>query len=101
MILLGTGVLVPPVFGSGMAFALADQANLRWHGQQLELYRLQHKNDLPTEGGHKFVLATWIIADKTVENFDRYFTPGRRDNDPHYRERRVMVGRGEDPWPEL
>ncbi|HZN38378.1 MAG TPA: type II secretion system protein [Planctomycetota bacterium] len=102
IISLLAAVLVPAVFGSQTAaFALADSANLRWHGQQLELYKLQNKRGLPIEGGHKFVLSTWTIVGKTEENFDRYFTPGRRDNDPDYRALRAQLERGEKVWEEV
>ncbi|HEX6812383.1 MAG TPA: type II secretion system protein [Planctomycetota bacterium] len=105
IISLLAAVLVPAVFGaSTAAFVQADAANLRWHGQQLELYKLQNKRGLPIEGGHKFVLATWSMVARTgmtEENFDRYWTPGRRDNDPDYRSLRARVEMGEDPWPDL
>ena len=90
------------VFGSqAAAHALADSANLRWHAQQLELYRLQNRRSLPSEGGHKFVLSTWRIVGRTAENFDRSFTPGRRDDDPDYRRLRSTVERGEKIWEDL
>ena len=102
IISLLAAVLVPAVFGSQTAaFVLADSANLRWHGQQLELYKLQNKRGLPNEGGSRFVLETWKIVGHTEENFDRYFTPGRRDNDPDYRTLRAQIERGEDPWVDL
>ena len=92
----------PAAFGSQTAANVAaDKFNLSWHTQQLELYKLQNKRGLPSEGGHKFVLATWSIVDKTEENFDRYFTPGRRDNDPDYRELRARIERGEKVWEDL
>ena len=83
------------------AAAVADVANLRWHGQQLELYKLVNKRSLPDAGGHEFVLSTWSIVDKTEENLDRYFTPRRRDNDPDYRMLRKALGRGEKIWGDL
>ena len=102
IISLLAAVLVPAVFGSQTAaFALADSANLRWHGQQLEIYKTKNKRGLPTDGGFKFVLHTWSIVGHTEENFDRYFIPGRRDNDPDYRDRRSLIERGEDPWQDL
>jgi prepilin-type N-terminal cleavage/methylation domain-containing protein len=92
---------MPTVFGSQVAAnATADSANLEWHGAQLELYKLQNK-DLPIAGGHKFVLSTWSLVGKTEENFDRYFTPGRRDNDPDYRALRAQIERGEKIWEDL
>ncbi|HZN37542.1 MAG TPA: type II secretion system protein [Planctomycetota bacterium] len=94
-------VLVPAVFSSNLAASvLADSANLRWHGQQLEIYQQKNKG-LPIEGGHKFVLSTWSIVGKTEENFMRYFTPGRRDNDPDYRKLRAQIERGEKIWENL
>ncbi|HEU4420556.1 MAG TPA: type II secretion system protein, partial [Planctomycetota bacterium] len=102
IISLLAAVLLPAVFGGQTAaFALADQANLRWHSTQLELYKLKNKGGLPMQGGHKFVLATWETVDQTQENFDRYFTPGRRDNDPDYRQQREALKRGEKVWPDL
>jgi prepilin-type N-terminal cleavage/methylation domain-containing protein len=105
IISLLAAVLLPAVFGAGVAANVtADAANLRWHNQLLELYKIQNKRGLPSEGGSKFVLSTWNMIKKTgmtEENFDRYFTPGRRDNDPDYQQRRALIARGEDPWPEL
>ena len=109
LILLCILALVVAVFGcqtaafgsQSEAFVLADSANLRWHRERLEFYRLKNKVGLPTAGGHKFVLSTWSVADHTVDSFDRYFTPGRRDNDPHYRKKRELIERGEDPWSDL
>ena len=105
IISLLAAVLVPAVFGAQTtANVTADAANLTWHSQQLQIYALQNKRGLPIEGGHKFVLATWSMISKTgmtEENFDRYFTPGRRDNDPEYRTLRMKIERGEDPWPDL
>ena len=99
---LGWLTLMPTVFGSQVAANVtADSANLEWHGQQLGLYKLQHKRDLPIAGGHKFVLSTWSIVDKAEESFDRYFIPGRRDNDPDYRARRAQLERGGKIWEDL
>jgi prepilin-type processing-associated H-X9-DG protein len=73
---------------------------LRTHYTWFQFHKTQAKG-LPTEGGHKFVLSTWKIVDKTEENFDKYFTPGARDNDPTWREKRKLIERGENPWPDL
>ena len=95
-------VLLPNILGaSAAANTEADRFNLRTHYQWLTQYKMKNKGGLPLEGGHKFVLATWRIVDHTEENFDRYFTPGRREQDPDYRALRSMVERGEDPWPDL
>lgn len=95
-------VLLPAVFGAGSAAnAEADRFNLRTHYQWFKIYENQNKRALPHEGGHKFVLATWRVVGHTEENLDRYFTPGRRDNDPDYRAVRSQMERGEDPWLDL
>ena len=95
-------VLLPNIIGAtAAANAEADRANLRTHYQWLTEYKMKNKGGLPLEGGHKFVLATWRIVGHTEENFDRYFTPGRREQDVEFRTLRAMVERGEDPWPDL
>jgi prepilin-type N-terminal cleavage/methylation domain-containing protein len=102
IISLLAAVLLPTVFGTQVAANVtADSFNLKWHGEQLELYKMQHKRGLPTEGGAKFVLSTWSIVSKTEENFDRYFTPGRRDNDPDYRSLRNQIEKGEKIWEDI
>jgi prepilin-type N-terminal cleavage/methylation domain-containing protein len=73
--------LLPQLVGARETAKLrADQANLRWHYTTMEIYRQRHKG-LPSEGGHKFVLATWVqgVAEKTEQNRDRYFTPEVED----------------------
>ena len=96
-------VLVPDLITSrDQMNALGDEQNLRRHFVWLTTYSTK-LTGLPTEEGHKFVLATWTagIYDHTEENFDCFFTPGSRDSDPRYRELRGKVERGENPWPEL
>jgi prepilin-type N-terminal cleavage/methylation domain-containing protein len=75
-----------------------DAAQLRQHFTWLHLYRLQHDDALPAEGGHRFVLATWKVSDQTAEDLDRYFTPGARDNDARYQGLRLQLLRGERIW---
>lgn len=95
-------VLLPNILGASAAANIeADRFNLRTHFQWLTEYKLKNKGGLPLEGGHKFALATWRIVGHTEENFDRYFTPGRREQDPDVRALRALVERGEDPWPDL
>ena len=65
-----------------------------------------YKNKLksyPTEGGFRFVLATWTsgVCEHTEEKFDLYFAPGARDTDPEWIDLRKRVQKGEDPWPDL
>jgi len=97
-------VLLPRVLESrAVANASADAFQLKTHYQWLELYKSKHKKALPHEGGYKFVLSTWTskIFDHTEENFDLYFSPGSRDNDPDYRLQRERIEIGEEPWPDL
>ena len=96
-------VLLPAVMGGqDTANVAADEAQLRnSHAAWLEIYKSQHNRGLPSEGGHKFVLSTWKVVDQTPENFDRYFTPGARDNDAHYQELRKQLLKGEKVWQNL
>jgi prepilin-type N-terminal cleavage/methylation domain-containing protein len=87
-----------------VAYIAADDANMRQHYRWLELYsgptKLKH---MPTEGGHKFLLDLWVkkVIDPTEENFDRFFTPGLREQDPHYIELRKQVQQRLPIWPNL
>jgi prepilin-type N-terminal cleavage/methylation domain-containing protein len=102
IISLLAAVLLPTVFGAQVtANVTADAANLRWLNTQLEIYKTQNKRGLPIEGGAKFVLATWSVVSQIEENFDRYFIPGRRDNDPDYRLLRAQIEKGEKVWADL
>lgn len=97
-------VLLPRVLESrAAANASADTFQLKTHYTWMELYKRAHKNALPHEGGYKFVMSTWTskIFDHTEENFDLYFSPGSRDNDPDYRAQRARIEIGEEPWPDL
>ncbi len=94
-------VLLPRVFGASVrANITADSFNLKHNFGLLTEFEAKAKH-LPTAGGSQFVLATWAIVDHTEENFDRYFTPGRRDNDPNFRALRTEVEQHRDPWPDL
>ncbi len=97
-------VLLPQVIGSrDAANASADTFQLKTHHQWLEFYRMKHNRALPPEGGHRFVLSTWTsgVVPQTEENFDKYFSPGARDNDPDYQAKRKLVAKGENPWQSL
>ncbi len=97
-------VLLPNILGAQEAAnAEADRANLRRHFEWLTTYKQKHNGALPSEGGSKFVLSTWTsgIYDRTEENFDRFFTPGARENDPIWLDLRKQVQRNENPWPEI
>ena len=96
-------VLVPRVLGSrDAAYAASDAMHLgKHHAFWIERYKQKHRNFLPKNGGHKFVMELWTskIFDHTEENLDKFFTPGNQD--PYYREVRGIMERGEDPWPDI
>ena len=80
--------LLPAVLeGQREADVFADKANLKWHYDQHTIYR-NRKHKLPPDGGHKFVLAPWVmgVCDHTEENRDRFFTPGIAQDDPRWGE---------------
>lgn len=95
-------VLLPSVLENrDAANASADAMQLGTHNQWFEFYRQKHNRGLPSEGGHKFVLSTWKVIDHTAENFDKYFSPGARDNDGYYQDLRKNLLRGEIPWSDV
>jgi prepilin-type N-terminal cleavage/methylation domain-containing protein len=97
-------VLLPNILGAqDAANTQGDQANLRRHFEWFQTYQSKHNGSLPNEGGYKFVLSTWTsgIYDHTEENFDRFFTPGTRNDDPVWIDLRKQVQRKENPWPDL
>ncbi len=78
----------PDIFGARQnAEKAADQANLRWHYQQITLYQQQYKA-LPHGSGYQFVLDPWVsnIVQHTPKSFERYWIPGLAINDPRYAE---------------
>ncbi len=98
------GVLLPQLVGSQtQANVASDAIQLGTHTQFLQFYTTKHNKALPSEGGHKFVLATWTskVVDQTVENFDKYFAVGTRDQDNHYQTLRTELLKGNNPWPQL
>ena len=97
-------VLLPNILqGADAANLLGDQQNLRAHAQSYVTYQAKHNRAMPTAEGHKFVLSLWTkgIVEQTEENFDRFFIPGRRDNDPFYQESRTKLQKGEKIWQDL
>lgn len=95
-------VLAPQLMGSRAAANVStDALQMRTHAEWLLVYENKFNNALPNEGGHKFVLSTWKVIDQTAENFDRYFAPGARNDDPYYQELRMRVLKGENPWPNV
>ncbi len=80
--------LLPNVLaGRQTADIFADQANLSWHYTNIEIYKTR-KHKWPKRGGANFVLAPWVmqIVERTPENRDRYFTPGKQNLDPRWLE---------------
>lgn len=80
-----------------------DRVQLRTHAAWLKLYERKHREALPREDGHRFVLSTWTskIFHHDEEELDRYFSPGLRANDVAYRAARDQMEVGVDPWPTL
>jgi prepilin-type N-terminal cleavage/methylation domain-containing protein len=97
-------VLMPQVIEPRrMAQIAADSIQLKTHFTWFEFYKARHQGAFPVEHGHRFVLATWTdgVVEHREEEFDKYFSPGVRDMDANYQEKRRMVERGENPWPDL
>ncbi len=87
VVILIIGLLVvalfPNITGSlDSARKTADEANLRWHHQNLLRYKGAYKS-FPTKGGHKFVLAPWVrkVVEHTPQNRDRYFSPDQQPSE--------------------
>lgn len=92
----------PAIEARWSANVALDQANLRHQYEWLLTYRFKMAR-LPEAGGSRFVLTSWTsgIVEHTVENLDRFFTPGSREQDPSYLAFRAQVLKGEDPFPSL
>ena len=103
--LLAATFLPDLLAGREQAYIAADQKNMSQHYQWLEIYKKpEKKGRMPKEGGHKFLLDLWVSQsiDHSVENFDRFFTPGpARDEDNHYQDLRDQVERGDKIWADL
>jgi len=96
-------VLLPNIIGAQTsAYIQGDAANLRRHFEWWTMYKQQLKG-YPTQGGHKSVLATWCdnVTEKTVDDYDRFFTPGAREQDQVWKEGRAKVLQGVNPWPNI
>lgn len=97
-----SAVLVPQLLESQAVFdAKAEQGHLSKLGYFLSIYKARNKDALPNEGGHRLLISLWTtkVMDHNEENFDFFFTP--KSGDPHYRELRDQVAKGEDPWQSL
>lgn len=102
--LLAAAFLPDLLAGRETANIAADSKNLQQHYQWLEIYKGPQKvGHLPTEGGHKFLLDGWVkqVIEHTPENLERFFTPGLREEDPHYIELRKRVLNKEPIWTSL
>lgn len=95
-------VLLPQVISSqDSANSASDAMQMRTHFQWFEIYKQKHNQQMPSEGGAKFVLQTWKITQQTPEDLDKYFSPGARDNDMHYQDLRKTLLRGEKIWQDI
>lgn len=84
-------------------FVVQDEKNLLEHYKWLQL-GFERSGQWPSGGGHELLLDPWMrgLIEPTVENFDRFFTPGpERGEDAHYLYLRAQVQRGETIWPDL
>src|SRR5262245_1615720 len=99
--LLAAAFLPDLLKGKETANIEADKANLRQFAQWFETARTRRA--IPSEGGHAFLLSLWTkdLIDHSTANFDRFFTPGIREFDPHWKELRAMVDRNEKVWTNL
>lgn len=94
-----SAVLVPQLIASKAVFlAKAEAGHLEKLGHFLTIYQARNKQALPSEGGHKLLLTLWTsnVMQHNEENFDFFWTP--ESQDPHYRELRDQVAKGENPW---
>lgn len=94
-----SAVLVPQLIESKAVFlAKAEAGHLSKLGGFFTIYQARNKQSLPNEGGHRFLLTLWTsgVMQHKEENFDFFWTP--ESQDPHYRELRELVAKGEDPW---
>lgn len=97
-----SAVLVPQLISSKAVFlARAEAGHLEKLGGFLTIYQARNKQALPNEGGHKLLLTLWTsnVMQHNEENFDFFWTP--ESADPHYRELRDEVAKGENPWKTL
>lgn len=100
--LLAAAFLPDLLSSKASAYVAADGANLQQHFKWFETYNRKLKR-YPSAGGHKFLLDLWVrkVVDHTEENFDRFWTPGLRDQDPRYAELRPLVVAQELIWEDL
>ncbi|MEC7585096.1 MAG: type II secretion system protein [Planctomycetota bacterium] len=100
--LLAAAFLPDLLSSKASANVAADGANLSQQYKWLETYKQKLKR-YPSAGGHKFLLDLWVrkVVDHTQENFDRFWTPGLREQDPRYAELRPLVQRQEVIWEDL
>lgn len=76
--------------GRDAADSAAERANMGWHYANVQHYMTAH-NELPRGDGPRWVLDPWVrgVIDHNLENFERFFAPGRPGGD--YQALRVMV----------
>lgn len=100
---IAIGLLLPDQIDNQRRPVMAwDRANLMRLYMWLVIEQ-QRSDRLPIEGGHCLLLQLWTsgILEPTPENLRCFFNPGRRGRDPHYRELRARLLRGERIWADL
>ena len=90
--------ILPVIPGRTRAPVAADKANLQHLYLWLTIQKM--RQGMPTEGGHRLLTNLWTrgLIDTSPENLRVFFNPGRRGRDPHYRELRARLLRGERIW---
>jgi len=84
---------LPRILGAReTADSLAEQKTLSWHYENVQEYHRRHKT-YPRGDGPRWIIDPWIrgIVTHTLENLDRYFTPGRPGG--AYKELRDIVAK--------
>lgn len=92
--ILAAAFLPALISGQATANSAAEQANMRWFHQNLLTYQGKYKV-LPRGDGPRWILDPWVrgVVTHTLENFERFFTPGSPAGD--YQNLKPMVT--EDP----
>lgn len=79
----------------------ADQEQMRRHFQWAQTYKTKF-GSFPREGGHKFILDTWVrgICEHTPQNLEKFFSPQLRKEDPYYQDE-ILKQDVSKLWPDL
>jgi prepilin-type N-terminal cleavage/methylation domain-containing protein len=83
---------IPDIIGvRRSANEVADSKQLQDQFAWMEQYRQRYQS-WPEGGGYDFILDTWVkgVVPRSPANLDRFFTPGVREKDEHWRELKRM-----------